>query len=112
MKKYRFVNSLPRSGSTLICNLLFSKFDTINDTVNFPDGYDMAMEWSLSELMLPAAGRSDQALIEMVRSNAKRFVSAVKGTNMTPLQTVQFDSALTANTRVRDAGWIMHGGFG
>jgi hypothetical protein len=30
---------------------------------------------------------------------------------MQPMQTAQFDPAMTGNSRVKDAGWIMNGGF-
>ena len=102
---------LPSSGELhIFCNLLFTNFVTLYDTVQLTQGYVAAMEWKLSELLMPSFGRTDPALLNMIRKNANDAIASIKGTNMVPLQTVSFDPALTGN-RSRDAGWIMHGGF-
>ena len=94
----------------LFVNQVFTQFATLTDTVQFPQGYLMWLRWGLAELLMPAYGKTDPAMYEMVKKNAKRAVSAIKGTNMDPVQIVQFDAALGAGRRA-DAGFIMHGGF-
>jgi hypothetical protein len=103
---------LPAAGELhVFAELLFTAFATINDTVNFPQGYVLALEWALAEQMLPAFGRTDPALAQMVAMNTARAMAAIKTTNMNPPQTVQFDRVLTGTGRIRDAGFIMNGGF-
>ena len=101
----------PASGEIhLFTDQLFTRFSTINDTLQFTPGYNMWMRWALAELLMPGYGKTNQALLEMVRTNAKKAMSSIKGTNMQPLQTVRFDQALN-NGRINDAGFIMNGGF-
>lgn len=103
---------LPASGQIhLFCDLLFTKFSTLYDTVQIPQGYEMAMVWNLAELMMPGYGVTNPAITSMVSKNAARFLGTLKSTNMQPQQTVQFDPAMVGNRLVRDAGWIMSGGF-
>jgi hypothetical protein len=103
---------LPAQGEIhLFCQTLFSAFVTLYDTINFPPGYVQAMEWTLSEQMLPAFGRTAQDLVAMIKANAIEARGAVKRTNMKPLQVVEFDQILTSMGRVKDAGWILSGGF-
>ena len=101
----------PSSGELhLFVNQIFTRFVTINDTIQFPQGYAMWMRWALAELMMPAYGKTNPALVQMVRKNASTAMGAIKGTNMQPPQVVQFDAALCGG-RSNDAGWIFHGGF-
>ena len=101
----------PSSGEIHMFNdQIFTRFATLADVVQLAPGYNMAMRWALAELMMPGYGKTNPALVQMVRGNAKRAIASIKGTNMSPMQTVQFDSALISS-RSRDAGWIMHGGF-
>lgn len=102
---------LPSSGEIhLFSHQLFSRFETINDDIQFTPGYNMWMRWALAELLMPGYGKTNPTLVTMVRQNAKNAKSAIKGTNMAPQQQVQFDRALSA-IGSRDAGWILHGGF-
>lgn len=102
---------LPSSGEIhLFVDQIFTRFATINDTIQFPPGYNMWMRWALAELLMPGYGKTSPALVQMVRANAKAAKAAIKGTNMTPLQTVRFDAAMCGG-RSRNAGWIMNGGF-
>jgi hypothetical protein len=102
----------PSSGEIhLICDLLFTRFVTINDTIQFTPGYEMAIMWSLAALLMPAYGKLNPVQIQMVQNYAKTAIASIKGTNMQPQQTVQFDPALYGTGRVKDAGWIMNGGF-
>jgi hypothetical protein len=95
----------------LFCTQIFSNFVTLNDTVQFPPGYNLWMMWELAYALLPAYGRaSNQGLVAMVQDELTRAKAAIKRTNMQPEQVVQFDRHLL-NGPVNDAGWIMHGGF-
>ena len=90
----------PSSGEIhLYANQIFPRFVTINDTVQFAQGYAMWMRWALAELLMPAYGKNDPALMEMVTKNANRAIAKIKRTNMQPIQAVQFDSALVGNGR-------------
>lgn len=101
----------PSSGELhLFVNQIFTRFVTINDTIQFPQGYAMWMRWALAELLMPSYGKTNPQLVDMVRKNAAKAMGSIKGTNMQPSQVVQFDSALRSG-KSRDAGFIMHGGF-
>ena len=102
---------LPGSGEIhLFCDLLFTQFTTINDTIVLPQGYDMWLTWGLAELLMPGYGITDAKLTSMVSRNAAKFLGTLKSTNMQPMQFVQFDPAMSTS-RTKDAGWIMNGGF-
>lgn len=102
---------LPSAGEIhLFCDLLFTRFTTINDTVQLPQGYAMAMRWALALLLMPGYGKTDSGLVSMVKDNARQAMSSIKGTNMTPQQTVQFDPAMSGG-RGLNAAWVYSGGF-
>lgn len=102
---------LPSSGEIhLFVDQIFTRFSTINDTIQFPPGYNMWMRWALAELLMPGYGKTNPALVQMVRANAKAAKAAIKSTNMNPLQTVRFDSGM-GGRKSHNAGWIMNGGF-
>jgi hypothetical protein len=88
----------------------FTRFTTINDTILFQPGYNMWMRWALAELLMPGYGKTNPALINMVRQNAKAAKAAIKGTNMTPPPVAGFDPMICAG-RMNDASFIFHGGF-
>lgn len=102
---------LPSSGEIhLFSDQIFTRFVTINDTVQFAQGYEMWMVWKLAELLMPGYGKTNPALYAMVSKNARSAMASIKGTNMQPQQVASFDSALLQG-RTNDAGWFMHGGF-
>ena len=88
----------------------FTRFTTINDTINFTPGYNMAMRWSLAELLMPGYGKTDPALAGMVSKFARNAIASIKGTNMQPVQTMQFDPAMCSGVKTKS--WIYSGGFG
>lgn len=103
---------LPSSGEIhLFCDLLFTQFATMYDTIQLTQGYVSLMEWKLSELLMPSFGRTEAGLLEMVRKNAKDALGSIKGTNMKPQQTVSFDPILMAGRHKADPAWIYSGGF-
>ncbi len=102
---------LPASGEIhLFVDQIFTRFATINDTVQFPPGYNMWIRWALAKLLMPSYGKTDAGLVQMVSENAREALGAIKGTNMSPQQTVKFDPMLRGG-RQADAGWILSGGF-
>lgn len=101
----------PSSGEIhLFVNQVFTRFTTINDTVQFPQGYAMWIRWALAELLMPAYGKTDPGMYAMVTANAKRAMAAIKGTNMQPIQPVQFDAVLVNSGR-NNSAFYLTGGF-
>ena len=102
---------LPSAGEIhLFCDQLFTRFTTINDTVQLPQGYAMAMRWALALLLMPGYGKTDAGLVSMVKDNARQALASIKGTNMQPQQTVQFDPAMSSGHGM-NAAWVYSGGF-
>ncbi len=104
----------PSSGEIhLFCDMQLSKFQTLADVITLPPGYEAAMRWGLSELLMPifpvAAGASAEVRV-LVPKYAADGRAMIKRTNMNPQQTARFDPMLNAG-RNRDAGWILNGGF-
>lgn len=101
----------PSSGEIhMFAETVFTRFATINDVIQFPQGYKMAMRWNLAELLMPEYGKADPLQVQMITSNAAHGKALIKRTNMQPPQVASFDSALYTG-KSNDAGWIMHGGF-
>ena len=94
----------------LYCDSVLNRFQTINDTVTLPQGFNLAMRFNLAELLMPEYGKADTTQIEMVMRQAAVGRAWIKRTNMQPMQTMRFDDVLIAGRR-KDAGWILHGGF-
>jgi len=94
----------------LFCDTILSQFQTVNDTVQLPQGYEAAIRYNLALKLMPSYGKSSQMQIEMIKAFAKEGKALIKKTNMKPAQTAFFDTVLTPG-RVNDAGWILSGGF-
>jgi hypothetical protein len=93
----------------LYCDMLLNQFQTLNDTVILPQGYESAIRSNLGIKMAPSYGKKGES-IALLMELAKEGRSLIKRTNMSPLQTASFDNALQAS-RINDAGFILHGGF-
>ena len=89
---------------------LYCEFLSTSQSVTLPQGYNLGISRSLSELLLPEYGRVDQTIVTMITSQAARFRGLLKRTNMHPQAQAQIDPLLTSNQRI-DAGWILSGGF-
>lgn len=101
----------PASGEIhMFVDTVFTPFATLSDTVSMPQGYKMAMRWNLAKLLMPGYGKLNQIQIAMVTENAAQGIAFIKRTNEQPQQPARFDDVL-GSRRVRDAGFIMHGGF-
>lgn len=104
---------VPGSGEMhLFAETILQGFLTLADTVNLPQGYNMAIRWNLAELLLPEYGKNDQVINAMIIKNAADSRAWVKRTNMQPTAQVRFDDALLSiGRRHADAAWIYSGGF-
>ena len=106
-----FVWPNPSQGEMhLFANTLFSRYDSLYNDVLLPQGYSMALRWCLAERLMPMYGKANQTQIAMISQYAAQAKSTLKRTNMTPLQVSRYPDSLM-NTKARDAGWILTGGF-
>ena len=106
-----FVWPNPAQGEMhLFVNTIFSRFVTINDTINLPQGYTMALRRCLAERLMPMFGKASATQIAMITAFAGQAKATVKRTNMKPVQSARFNDALLSS-RQKDAGWILSGGF-
>jgi len=89
---------------------LFQKFTSINETINLPEGYTMALRWCLAERLMPMYGKASPTQIGLIQKFAAQGKATVKRTNMRPpIVSTYADSLLVG--RQKDAGWILSGGF-
>ncbi len=103
---------LPGQGEMhLFAETVLQGFQTLGDTVNWPQGTSMAYIWNLAELLMPEYGKTDATLAQMVMKQAADSRAWVKRTNMNPPQQAQFDPALMAIQRNANSAWIFSGGF-
>jgi hypothetical protein len=106
-----FVWPNPSQGEMhLFANTIFSRYNTLYDTISLPQGYAMALRWCLAERLMPMYGKASQVQIAMITGYAAQAKATIKRNNMTPLQVARYPDALM-NTRAKDAGWILTGGF-
>ena len=89
---------------------LFQQFFSINDTINLPQGYTMALRWCLAERLMPMYGKASPTQIAMITKFAAQSKATVKRTNMNPAIVSTYADALLVG-RQKDAGWILSGGF-
>jgi len=89
---------------------IFQQFTSINDTVNLPQGYTMALRWCLAERLMPMYGKASPTQISMIMKYAAQGKSTVKRTNMRPPIVSSYPDSLLVG-RQKDAGWILSGGF-
>ena len=106
---YVFPN--PSQGELhLFTQTIFRQYQTINDTMTFPQGYNMALRWCLAERLMPMFGKASQTQIALITSYAAQAKSTIKRTNMRPAQVARYPDALMMG-KAKDAGFIMDGGF-
>ena len=99
----------PSSGEIhLWCEQIFTQFTAINDTVLFPQGYEMALRRCLAYELLPSYGKNADA--GLISKYARQAKGLLKATNMSPSPVSKFDGSLVRTGRV-DAAWIYSGGF-
>lgn len=101
----------PSQGEVhMFAQTIFRNYDSINDVVNLPQGYSMALRWCLAERLMPMFGKSSSTQIAMITAYAAQAKATLKRTNMKPMQTARYNDALLSS-RQKDAGWILTGGF-
>jgi hypothetical protein len=106
-----FVWPNPSQGELhLFCDTQFSKFMTLNNTINLPPGFNMALRWCLAERMMPMYGKTNQTQIQMINGLAGHAKATLKRTNMKPAPVARYDDVLITG-KAKDAGWILSGGF-
>ena len=106
-----FVWPNPAQGEMhLFANTIFSRYGTLYDNIVLPQGYSMALRWCLAERLMPMYGKASQVQIQMINAYAAQAKATIKRNNMTPLQVARYPDALM-NSKAKDAGWILTGGF-
>jgi hypothetical protein len=94
----------------LFTQTIFREFNNLNDNINFPQGYNMALRWCLAERMMPMYGKTNTTQIAMINAFAAQSKATIKRTNMQPPQVARYPDSLMVG-KAKDAGWIMDGGF-
>lgn len=94
----------------LFTQTIFRNFQTLNDDIQFPQGYNMALRWCLAERMMPMYGKSNAQQIAMITAYAAQAKSTVKRINMQPPKVARYPDSLMMG-KAKDAGFIMDGGF-
>jgi hypothetical protein len=106
-----FIWPSPSQGEMhLFANTLFSRYDSMYEDLQLPQGYSMALRWCLAERLMPMYGKASATQITMIQTFAGQAKATLKRTNMSPLQTARYPDALLVN-KSKDAGWILTGGF-
>ena len=103
---------VPGSGEMhMFCETVLAQFQSLSDTINLAQGYNMALRWNLAALLLPEYGKNDPILNQQIMNYAESSQAWIKRTNMQPPPIARFDDALISIHRVNDAAWIYSGGF-
>ena len=106
---YVFPN--PSQGELhLFTYTIFREFQSLTNSMAFPQGYNMALRWCLAERMMPMYGKVNQTQIGMISALAAQAKATVKRTNMRPPQVSRYPDALMMG-KAKDAGFILDGGF-
>jgi hypothetical protein len=106
-----FIWPSPSQGEMhLFANTLFSRYDSMYEDLQLPQGYSMCLRWCLAERLMPMYGKASPTQITMIQTFAGQAKATLKRTNMSPLQTARYPDALLVN-KSKDAGWILTGGF-
>ena len=106
-----YVYPNPAQGELhLFTQTIFRNFGTLNDEIQFPQGYNMALRWCLAERMMPMYGKVNQVQIAMITSYAAQAKATIKRINMQPPKVARYPDSLMMG-KAKDAGFIMDGGF-
>lgn len=101
----------PSTGEVhLFADVLLQNFVTINDSIQLPPGYAMAMIWNLSKILMPSYGKKDPAMTQMIDEQARAGKAIIKKSNMQPQELSRFDD-LPMPSKTNNASWILSGGF-
>ena len=106
-----YVYPNPSQGELhLFTQTIFRQFSNLNETIQLPQGYNMALRWCLAERLMPMFGKVNQIQVAMINGYAAQGKATIKRTNMRPAQISRYPEVLMVG-RARDAGFIMDGGF-
>ena len=106
-----FIWPSPSQGELhLFANTLFTRYESMYEDLQLPQGYSMALRWCLAERLMPMYGKASQTQIAMIQTFAGQAKATLKRTNMSPLQVARYPDALLTG-KAKDAGWILTGGF-
>ena len=106
-----FVWPNPSQGEMhMFADTIFTRYSTLYDNINLPQGYTMCLRWCLAERLMPMYGKASPTQIQMITQFAAQSKATVKRTNMKPVQSSRFADAILSS-RQKDAGWILSGGF-
>jgi hypothetical protein len=106
-----FVWPNPSQGEMhMFADTLFRRYESMYDTIVLPEGYSMALRWCLAERLMPMYGKASPTQIQMIMQFAAQAKATVKRTNMKPPLVARYDDVLL-QSRQKDAGWILTGGF-
>lgn len=94
----------------VFADMMLSRYASLYDDIVLPQGYSMALRWCLAERLMPMYGKNSATQIQMIMAYAAQSKSNLKRTNTKPQQIARYDDALL-NSRQKDAGWILSGGF-
>ena len=94
----------------LFTDTIFSRYGTMFDSINLPQGYTMALRWNLAERLMPMYGKASATQLTLIHKFATEGKATVKRTNMKPPMVARYADALLVG-RSKDAGWILSGGF-
>lgn len=94
----------------LFADTVLGQFNSLSDTVQLPQGSNLALRFGLAELLMPEYGGASRAGAELVMKFAADGRAYLKRTNMQPQQSMKFDPVLIQSPRT-DAAWIYSGGF-
>jgi hypothetical protein len=106
-----YVYPNPSQGELhLFTSTIFREYQNLTDTIQLPQGYNMALRWCLAERMMPMYGKASPVQIQMINAYAAQAKATIKRTNMRPPQVSRYPDALMMG-KAKDAGFIMDGGF-
>mgnify|MGYP003333310171 FL=1 len=94
----------------LFTQTIFRNFANLNDEIQFPQGYNMALRWCLAERMMPMYGKTNATQIAMINAYAAQGKATLKRINMQPPKVARYPDSLMMG-KAKDAGFIMDGGF-
>jgi hypothetical protein len=106
-----YVYPNPAQGQLhLFTQTIFRNFGTLNDDIQLPQGYYMALRWCLAERLMPMFGKKDATMIQMIMAYAAQAKGTLKRINMQPPKVARYPDSLMMG-KAKDAGFIMDGGF-
>ena len=94
----------------LFTQTIFREFQNLYNTIQFPQGYNMALRWCLAERLMPMFGKQNTNSMNMVMDYAAQAKATLKRTNMKPPQVSKYPDVLMTG-RPKDAAFILDGGF-